>query len=388
MSAKRVAIVGAGVAGLVAALAFARQGVASDIIEQAEQLDEVGAGLQLSPNATRILDYIGVLARIETNWNAPISIDLASGRSLRTLTRIEVGTRARQKWGAPYGVLHRATLQKRLLEAVNESPLCRLHLGHRLLEATPETIANIAGERPDLIIGADGVWSRTRNALKGHGNPVFSGFVAWRFVIPEKNVPAFLSHNRVVGFLGQHTHLVSYPLRDAGGHNLVAIARGENPGEAWAIKTDNETQSAFARRNFAGWHPELQKLVASADDPTWWPLFGVSDGSWTDGRSLALVGDAAHAMLPFAAQGAAMAIEDSFTLARLVDRLPLAEALARYAADRKARVAKVRARGDFNRFAYHASGPIRLARNAVFAMTPANMLSSGLDWIYGYDAGR
>lgn len=388
MSIQRVAIIGAGVAGLVAALAFARKGIACDIIEQTAHMTEVGAGLQLSPNATRILGYLGVLSRFEAEWNIPLSVDLASGRSLRTLTRIEIGETAVQKWGARYAVLHRATLQRLLLQAVNDTPLCHLHLGHHLETVSDETISKITGKKPGLIIGADGVWSKTRAVLPGHGNPEFSGFVAWRFVIAQNDVPDFLPGNRVVGFLGTHTHLISYPLHEAGGHNLVAIARGKNPGESWAIKTDGESQRQFASQHFAGWHPKIRNLIATSPDPTWWPLFGVSDGAWTDMKSTALVGDAAHAMLPFAAQGAAMAIEDSFRLAELVDRLPLQTALQTYQAERKERVAKVRARGDFNRFAYHAFGPVRLARNVVFAITPPSKLAAGLDWIYGYDAAN
>ncbi len=387
MTLQKVSIVGAGVAGLVAALAFARRGIASNIIEQAESLTEVGAGLQLSPNATRILGYLGLSELFETQWTLPRSIDLASGRNLRLLTRIEAGESAIQKWGAPYAVLHRATLQKLLLQAVESEPLCTLHLGQRMEIVSAQTIKNITGEEPQLIVGADGVWSRTRHLVAGHGNPSFSGFVAWRFVIPAADAPNFLSADRVTGFLGTHTHLVSYPLREVGGQNLVAIARGENPGESWSIKPDAETQKHFAKRQFADWHPSIRNLIAATPDATWWPLFGVTDGKWTDGKSVALTGDAAHAMLPFAAQGAVMAIEDSYRLAALVSAYPLEQALSRYQTERQARVAKVRARGDFNRFAYHAFGPIRLARDIVFALAPPAKLAAGLDWIYGYDAG-
>ncbi len=388
MSIQTVCIVGAGVAGLVAALAFAQRGVKVDIIEQSKELIEVGAGLQISPNGSRVLDYLGVLPALEGRWNTPEAISLASGRNLRPLLDIPTGTAAIERWHAPYGALHRATLQSVLLDAVKANPLCTLHLSQRLSQFDEEEIAQIAGSRPDLIVGADGVWSHIRDSVPDAGTPYFSGFVAWRLVLSPENVPDFLPKNRVVAFLNKNSHLVSYPLRDAGGHNLVAITRGENPGESWSIKPTPEAQRRMVADGFKGWHPALVKIIAETPNPTWWPLFRLNDGKWTDGKRIALTGDAAHAMPPFAAQGAVMAIEDSYILAKLATTLPLPEALSRYEQERRPRVTKVISRGDFNSFAYHAHGPIRLARDAVFALTPTHKLVSGLDWIYGFDAAR
>ena len=146
-----VAIVGAGIAGLTAALSFARHGVSSDIIEQAGELTEVGAGLQLSPNAARLLAELGVMPEIEARWTEPVSVDLASGRTLAPLLSLPMGAVARTRWGAPYGVLHRSTLQRALLDAVTRNPLCRLHLGKRLENATADVIASITFRDHDLI---------------------------------------------------------------------------------------------------------------------------------------------------------------------------------------------------------------------------------------------
>ncbi len=146
--------------------------------------------------------------------------------------------------------------------------------------------------------------------------------------------------------------------------------RGRRPGLAWSISPGEEERRAFVNRALSGWSLQLRELLLAAPQPTLWPLFGVGDGHWTDSRDLVLIGDAAHAMLPFAAQGAVMAIEDAYDLAGMVNTMPVGAALVHFESVRRARVARVRARGDFNRFAYHARGPVRIARDVVFCAEP------------------
>lgn len=384
MSVKTVTIIGAGIAGLVAALAFARKGVATTLVDQAAALQEVGAGLQMSPNASYVLDQLGILEGLRKVWNEPQSIGLFSGTSLKPIARVPAGQFALERWGSPYGDLHRATLQKYLLEAVGKAPLVKLVLGTRI--ETEADINAISGGEPDLIVGADGVWSRFRKFIPGAQQPRFSGMVAWRFVIPLRDMPSFLNSNNVTAYLGPSAHFITYPLKEAGFMNLVALSSGSNPGETWSAEC-SPSHRAEMTAQFSCWHKDIRSLLAYAPKATWWPLFGVPKGRWTDGRKRVLIGDAAHAMTPFAAQGAAMAIEDAFELAGMVsgDR-PLDEALAAFEHRRSLRTERVAARGAFNRFAYHARGPFRFGRDIVLSLRKPESIAADLDWLYGYRA--
>ncbi len=373
-------------AGLTAALALARKGISSDIIEQAPQLGEVGAGLQLSPNATRVLASLGVLSDLEQHWLEPNAISLVSGTDLRHLASVPAGNFARKRWGYPYGVLHRSTLQQALLRAVLNQPLCRLHLGQRVQGIGSEALGSITGRKPDFVIGADGAWSVARDAIPGSPAVSFSGNIAWRFTISQSGAPSFLSRNGVTAYLGAKAHLVSYPLKEIDGFNLVAIAAGTKSDESWAIDAD-AARRAMLLEQFSGWHRDIRTTLAGTEQPTFWPLYEASDGNWHNGRDTVLIGDAAHAMMPFSAQGAAMAIEDAFSLAAHVARAPVPLALATFSTERKARAARVKARGDFNRFAYHARGPFRIGRDIVLSLRPAEKLAADLDWLYGHRIG-
>mgnify|MGYP000273501861 CR=1 FL=1 len=369
---KSVAIVGAGVAGLVSALAFARKGVASTVVERTATLQATGAGLQLSPNATYVLGRLGLTDRLKDLWREPDNICLVSGQTLAPITSISTKKIAIERWGSPYASLHRATLQKALLDDVGIKG--------------PQDIEALAGERADLTIGADGVWSNFRSHIPHAGTPEFSGMVAWRFIIPEKDAPSFLNPRNVTAFVGPRAHIVAYPLKDAGAFNVVALSSGNNPGETWAAECNPNRRSEMTSQ-FAGWHRDIRTLLAYAPKPTWWPLFGVTDGRWTDGKANVLIGDAAHAMTPFAAQGAAMAIEDAYELAGIATAdVALPDALAFFEHHRQTRVSRVRSRGAFNKFAYHARGPIRFARDMVLKFRSPEHTAADLDWLYGYKA--
>ncbi|QLF70331.1 FAD-dependent monooxygenase [Peteryoungia desertarenae] len=383
MNVSTAVIIGAGVAGLTAALSLARKGVSSTVLEQAPQLGEVGAGLQLSPNATRILALLDVLPDIERQWLEPKSVTLASGQSLRELTAIPVKEIARSRWGAPYGVLHRSTLQQALLKAVLHEPLCHLKLGTRVDGISREEIGDLAGVKPDLVIGADGVWSSCRDFVPDAPHVSFSGNIAWRFTIPAASAPTFLAHDRVMAFLGAKSHLVCYPLREIDGFNLVAISSGTGAAESWAIDADAARRAMLLER-FHGWHQQIRHILAGAEHPTFWPLYEATDGAWHNGIDTVLIGDAAHAMMPFSAQGAAMAIEDAFSLAESLSHATLPSALAAFESDRKSRARRVKKRGQLNKFAYHARGPIRLGRDLVLSLKSPQSLAQDLDWLYGF----
>lgn len=380
MPAKHAAIVGAGIAGLTAALALARRGISSEIFEQAPELNEVGAGLQISPNASRILAELGVLARLTDAWLEPDSIQLISGTSLRLLAAVPAGSFARARWGAPYGVLHRSTLQQTLLDAVANEPLCQMHLGAQI-KGRP-----LSDRQADLLIGADGVWSQVRESIEGSPLPRFSGNIAYRFTVDAANAPAFLERTSVSAILGPSAHLVCYPLREANRFNMVAITAGNAASHDWTNQpTEAQRQQLLSR--FSRWHPAIVELFAKTGDVTFWPLYETTNGRWHDGHNCVLIGDAAHAMMPFAAQGAAMAIEDAYELALFAPSHPVAEALRLFEAHRTPRIARLRQRGAFNQFAYHARGPMRIGRDIVLALRPPQSLAADLDWIYGYRAG-
>jgi len=381
---KSVAIVGAGIAGLVNALAFARKGVASVVVERVANLQEVGAGLQLSPNATYVLGKLGLVEQLKSVWREPDNICLVSGSTLAPITAVSAGADAVARWGSPYAAVHRATLQKVLLEAARAEPLITLMLDTKV--TTSEQFRELTGETPDLMVGADGVWSEFRNSVPQSGTPEFSGLVAWRFIIPEKDAPSFLNPRNVTAFVGPKAHIVAYPLKASGAFNVVALSQGTNPGETWAADCNPMNRSEMTAQ-FAGWHRDIRTLLSYAPKPTWWPLFGVSEGRWTDGRSNVLIGDAAHAMTPFAAQGAAMAIEDAYELAGIATAdVELGDALNFFERHRQMRVARVRTRGAFNKFAYHARGPVRVARDMVLKLRSPGNVAADLDWLYGYKA--
>ncbi|KNY17030.1 salicylate hydroxylase [Shinella sp. SUS2] len=380
-SVKSACIVGAGIAGLTAALALARKGIAVHVLEQAPALEEVGAGLQLSPNASRILADLGLLDALAARWSEPDHILLSSGHMLAPLASVPAGAAARKRWGAPYGVLHRASLQAVLADAVSREPLCTLTTGRRI--DTAEDALAIAPA--DVVIAADGVWSALRKAVPGALPARYSGTIAWRFLVPYGAAPPFLNPRTVTAFLGPQAHLVAYPLAEAQAFNVVALhAHGQTPAAGWSRTGDAAARTRLLDA-FSRWHADIRQMLAEARGPLMWPLFECPDGAWTDGRKLVLIGDAAHAMTPFAAQGAAMAIEDAALLAyRLARTSDMAQALRQFEATRRERVASVRRRGAFNRFAYHARGPIALGRNLVLSLRGPESLAADLDWLYGY----
>lgn len=395
-AAGRIAVAGAGIAGLTSALAFARHGFDVAVFERSEKFEEVGAGLQLSPNATRILARLGLLERLLPAAVKPLAITLRRADSLRELASVPLGDEAERRWRAPYLTIHRADLQRALLDAAIAQPLIDIRTGSAAAEVTRDSdrrpVLVLSDGRSesgfDLVIGADGAWSSLRSGLHGARASHYSGYLAWRATIdrPNGGTGWLPPRDRVTAFLHPGFHLVAYPLRGGELINLVAVTRSRETARGWSGAGD--TARLAATMNTAA--PQLQALVAMAGTWTTWPLHGVDpSGPWTDGAGLALVGDAAHAMTPFAAQGAGMAIEDAAALARLVaeHRADVPGALQRYERERKGRVIRVVKRGSFNRFVWHAAGPLALGRDLVLAARSGEALAGDMDWLYGYDEG-
>jgi salicylate hydroxylase len=351
-ASRTIFVAGAGIGGLTASLALARRGFRVVVLEKAERLEEAGAGLQLSPNASRVLIDLGLQPRL---WRAvvPDAISLMSARSGGEVARLPLGEAATFRAGAPYWVVHRADLQGALQAHVNDHPDIELRLGCQFEDAVAHakglTVVQRSGltRQQDLalaLVGADGIWSAVRHHLFPEVQPQFSGLIAWRGTLEATQLPREYTSRRVQLWMGPNAHLVAYPISGARQINVVAVVPGTWNRPGWSTPGDgNEIKNAFASSRWPG---TARMMIGAVDDWRKWALFTVSaGGQWSDG-AIALLGDAAHAMLPFAAQGAGMAIEDAAVLAKCLGEAAettagITAALKRYARLRRARVSRV-----------------------------------------------
>ncbi|VEJ45476.1 FAD-binding protein [Bartonella vinsonii] len=399
-------IVGGGIAGLSTALALAHKGIATTLIEKCTQLGVVGAGIQLTPNATRILAHWGVLSKLLERGTTPHFLELRDGISLKVRLRANLINLSDKNWSAPYITIHRADLQKVLYNTVMENPLVKYKISEAVVSSTqtaPNSI-HIKTRKTDtsteaqqhqfystpLLIGCDGVWSTLRQLAPFHERASFSGFIAWRATTEFDNLPrSFCSLlqnvKTITAWMGPQNHLVVYPIQSSANlFNFVAITHGKISKKGWAHKGNKENLKSL----FKGWNPQILQVFDHIDEWTYWPLFQMKQNRFLGLERQVFVGDCAHAALPFAAQGAAMAIEDAATLAEVLSLkdLSLMKALSLYEKIRMPRIIAVKKRGDFNKIAYHATGPLAIARNFVMKIrTPENIMSS-LNWLYMYDA--
>jgi salicylate hydroxylase len=377
-----VVIVGGGIGGLTLALALARRGMSARVLERAPALAEIGAGLQLSPNACRLLDRLSLGAALDAVSIEPDRLRMYDGRSGGLVVTLPLGA-ARRRWGAPYRLLHRADLQSVLREAVAAAGV-EIGLGQEVTGFVPQedgVTADTAAGVPiagRVLIGADGLGSSVRRALGDARPPAPSGMTGWRALIPAANWPVAIARDEVALWLGAGGHLVAYPLRGGGVLNLVACIP-ETRGDA---DEDN------LRRFFATWGPAARAIVAAGEGWTPWPLLDRPSGHFPGRGRVAVIGDAAHPALPHLAQGAAMAIEDAVLLAARLAEMPddPPAALRRFERARTSRVARVQREARRNGRIY-ALGPLpAAARNlALRAMGPDAVLGR-LDWLYGFGA--
>jgi salicylate hydroxylase len=392
-AARSIVVAGAGIGGLTAALALAAHGYRVGILEKAERLEEAGAGLQLTPNATRILVELGLRERLAARAVAPDAISIMSARSGGEISRLPLG---KARAGAPYWVLHRADLQSALQAAVEAHPAIELRLGCAFEDVAEHaegvTVSQRSGnaqrqEAALALIGADGVWSAVRQRLFPQWQPEFTGLIAWRGTAAQ--LPSDHASNRVQLWMGARAHLVAYPISGGRQTNVVAITRGDWNAPGWSVPGDaSEINEAFSPRHW----PEAARIMIGAVE-AWrkWALFTLPDrGEWCSGAA-ALVGDAAHAMLPFAAQGAAMAIEDAAVLAKCLagagDNPPdVAAALQRYSALRRPRVTRMQRTARRNGTIYHLRGAAALARDIFIRAMGAERMLARQDWIYDWRA--
>ena len=383
----RVAVVGAGIGGLTAALALRRAGLEVRVFEQAPVLREVGAGIQLSPNATRVLARLGVadaLARVAVR---PEAIEHRRWQDGRVLLRQPLGDEVEREFGAPYYHVYRPDLLGVLRDAL-PGDLVRLNRRCVGVADGRVTFEDATTLDADVVVGADGIHSIVRAAVAGADAPRFSGNIAYRGLVAAERLAHLGLPRRGNSFLGPNRHFVHYWVAAGRLMNFVAVV----PGGEWRVESWSATgEVADALAEFTGWHPQVTTILAAAACTHRWALYDREPlARWRRGR-LVLLGDAAHAMLPFMAQGACQAIEDAAVLARCLtsatrDEVP--EALARYEAIRAPRATEVQRASRENATLYHLpDGPAQEARDARYAAHMAAGPFAARGWLFAYDAG-
>jgi salicylate hydroxylase len=389
----RAIIAGAGIAGLTATLALLQAGFKVAIYEKANTLEEFGAGLQLTPNATRILSRLGVLEQVLRFASRPRAVVVLRGSDNVELMRMPLDD-AERRWGAAYLVVHRADLQRALVEAVHGQSGVELSLGAAVLDFADDgrrlSVGLTSGltrarDEADLLIGADGLRSKVRDQL-GFGDrdqAKFAGRVAYRAIVDAGDVDPQWRRNDIVLRLGREAHLVQYPLRGGSIINLVATTASASP-EGGGDDQSAAANHSILERAFAVWSKEAHALMTAPVQWRAWPLYSrPSISSFSIGR-VALVGDAAHPMVPFLAQGAAQAIEDAGALARSLAQVEdIPAALSVYSRGRVGRTARVQREALTLGRIYHMSGPLAFARDATMRMLGSRRLAERYDWLYG-----
>jgi salicylate hydroxylase len=383
----RIAIVGAGIAGLTAAAALTRAGVRCEVFEQARQLAEVGAGIQIAPNAARVLNRLGLGRHLDLVGVRPAAIEMRRWDDDSVLRRTELGDRCEEMFGVPYYAVHRADLHRGLLQIL---PSGTVHLGLRLvgIEERPDEVElrfDDGSRLPfDVVIGADGIHSVVREVLAGD-EPRFSGQSIYRGLVPAERVPFLLTEPKVTLWLGPNRHCVCYPVSGGRQVSFGATTPVDDPRpESWSAQGSvDELRAAYA-----GWNDRVGQLLAAADAVSQWALHDRDTVDRWSTRRVTIIGDAAHPMLPFLAQGANQAIEDAMVLAVFLRGATgpddVAGALARYEEVRRARTEEVHGISRRNTSMLHLpDGDEQRKRDEILAAT-ADLSSQ--QWLFGYDA--
>jgi len=392
-SSRTVIVAGAGIGGLTAALAIARHGLHVTVFDQVQRLEEIGAGIQLSPNASRILIALGLGEQLRRHVVAPEELRIMNARTARVLARAPLGAVAEKRYGAPYWVIHRGDLQAVLIDAVRVHPGIVLNLGARvedfaLNEDGVTVFARSAQHRVEdrgvALIAADGLWSSLRRRLGHRREPRFARRTAWRALaradalMPELRAPA------VNLWFGTRAHLVHYPVRGGSLINVVAIVRDDWREPGWSAP--GERAEILARYRTPMWSAVPRAILAAPEHWQKWALYDRPPlARWGKG-AVTLLGDAAHPMLPYLAQGAAMAIEDAAVLAQwLADaRDDPAGAMRRYERQRRERAARAQRAARRNGIVYQLGGPGAFLRTLALTAIGGERLLARYDWLYGW----
>ena len=395
----RILIAGAGIGGLTAALTLLRQGFDVAVYERSSQLEEVGAGIQIGSNGTKVLYALGLGTALEKVAFKPQAAEMRLGDSGRVIFSLPLGDSIAKRYHSPYLNIHRADLHRILVDAIYAQAPNAIHLGDEVkaLEQTTTgvTLHFLNGKtvHGDVLIGADGVRSMIRKELFDIEDGHFTGMAAWRMTVPSHRLPKNLVPPNATVWVGAHKHVVTYYLRGGELVNLVGVVeQADWPYDGWTCR-GSKTDILAA---YEGWHPTIRRIMEAGDEGEYyqWALRDLPPLShWSQGR-VTLLGDACHPMLPFMAQGAVMAIEDAWVLATKLAAQPknIPLALQQYEDARKPRTAKVQAAARRNGKLYHQPttskqmlffSPLWMASR----LTP-NFFASQLDWLFAEDVTR
>lgn len=385
-----VGVIGGGIGGLGAGLSLLRAGLDVHVYEQAAVPREVGAGIQVSPNASRVLHRLGLAEELARMGVRPVAFHQRRWDDGRTLLRTPLGDTVVKVFGFPHYQMHRADLLVTLARAF---PVERLHLGCRLValndrgDRVEATFENGQTASFDLIVGADGIHSTVRSIVFGPERPRFTGCTAYRGLVPVERLADLDLEVTAQIWMGPGGHFVHYFVRNRQLVNFVAVVEQDSwTRESWTDRGD----VADALAAFAGWHQQLHQILRSVDETFIWALFDRAPmPHWSSGR-VTLLGDACHPMLPFMAQGAAQALEDGAALTSCLtqrDDRPISESLRLYETVRRPRASRVQSLSEVNKRRFHLpDGAAQRERDEQMASGATDFSIKAVDWIYGHDA--
>jgi salicylate hydroxylase len=392
MAAESVLIAGAGIGGLTLALSLLQRGIDVRIYEQAAGFDIVGAGVQLGPNGLRVLDSLGVAAQLSGAWVEPDGKELRLWNTGQIWPMFDLGPESAARYGYPYVMIHRGDLHAALVASVRALKPDAITLGRTVTGCAStggQAVLNFADGGTTtgrIVVGADGIHSTVRRTLFGDSRPSFTGYVAWRGIVPAERLPPELTRRVMTTWVGPGGHIVHYLLRRGELFNFVAVVeRSDWTTESW-IEAGSPEQCAA---DFAGWHDDVRTVITRATSLNKWALMSREPMErWSVGRCT-LLGDACHPTLPFLAQGANMAIEDAIVLARCLAGIGDAEAaLARYETLRIGRTSEIVRKSADNGRRTHNRVLSRSdeAEAYIAAEYSRDKVEPRYDWLYRYDA--
>jgi salicylate hydroxylase len=387
MAEQPIVIAGGGIGGFAAALALSRKGRPVTLLEQAPEFGEVGAGIQIGPNVFKMFEVLGLTEAILDVAVLPEFLVMRDGLTGDEIVRLPVGSKAfRERYTYPYGVIYRPDLHNALIDACKAEPLVTTHTSQTVtgFEDTGDGV-RVSTEDGQVyegaaLIGADGLWSKVRAEIVGDGSPRVSGHIAYRAVLKTEEVPDHIRQDNVVLWAGPKTHLVHYPLHRGEIYNLVAVFHSDRYEEGWDSYGDPDE----LRKRFAGEHEDVLTMLDKIESWRMWVLCDREPvKNWSKGRAT-LLGDAAHPMLQYLAQGACMAIEDGVCLATRVDANgdDFETAFKEYQGLRYLRTARVQLTARMFGDIYHAAGATADLRNAMLGAIDQTKPGEGMAWLY------